>query len=342
MNLHLFIPALFWPDDSQLEIYRHLRLPALETIFAKSRRVESSYQAIESWLCQTFGIEEQQDWPVAAIMLPLDGRDIEVGNDYWLRADPVHLRIENNHILLADSQMLAISLKEAVSFADTINEQFAGEGWSLLPLYPDRWYLRSSRSPDLQTYLLSEAAGKNINGLLPGGKDGAIWNSRINAIQMLLHDHPLNRMREARDELAINSLWIWGGGIWPQKIHAPYSEVWSDQVFARALAKASNIVCHGLPENAAELRLAAGSGERLVVLSTLQKYACYRDAYMWRNELMKLEQNWFAPLLHMLKKKQITRLTVTTINEHSTNCFTMTPNHLWKFWVTPRSLEIYS
>ncbi|KIO47655.1 hypothetical protein SQ11_16115, partial [Nitrosospira sp. NpAV] len=108
------------------------------------------------------------------------------------RIDPVHLRIKNNHILLGDNHILNISLKEAISFTDSINELISDDGLTLLPLHSDRWYLQCSEIPELQTFLLSEVVGQNINNLLPHGNDNSIWNSRINEIQMLLYEHPLN------------------------------------------------------------------------------------------------------------------------------------------------------
>jgi len=342
MNLHLLIPALFWPDHSHLEVYHGLQLSALETILAKSQLIESSGQDVEAWLCQAFSVEKQQDWPVAPIMLEIDGEGIEVGNDYWLRADPVHLRIENNHILLADSQILNISLKEAILLADTINKQFATDGLTLLPLSPNRWYLQNSTLPDLQTHLLGEVAGKNINHLLPSGKDGVVWNKRINEIQMLLYDNPLNQIREANGELAINSLWIWGGGIRPGTISTPYSNVWSDHPFAHALAKASGTIFNNLPRNAAVWQQAAKSGEHLIILDDLQRFARYKDAHTWRNNLINLERDWFEPLLQALKTRQVMQLTLTTVNEFSTKSFCIRPKSLWRFWAAARSLDAYS
>lgn len=69
MNLHLFVPDIFWPDGSQTDIYQHLKLPALETILAKSNRSEAGGEVLESWLCKIFNVNKQQDWPIASILL---------------------------------------------------------------------------------------------------------------------------------------------------------------------------------------------------------------------------------------------------------------------------------
>jgi len=343
MKLHLFIPDLFWPDSSQADIYQQLELPALEMILSKSsHRQTAAGQSPESWLCKNFNVDKQQDWPVASILLQCEEKEIEVGESYWLRVDPVHLRIENNHMLLGDNQILNISLKEAIALADSINTFFSDDGVTVLPLHPDRWYLKCNQVPELQTSLLSEAVGKNINYLLPQGKDGAIWNSRINEIQMLFYDHPINRDREMRGKLAINSVWIWGGGTRPAKVHASYAKVWSNHGLACALAEIGRIENQALPKDANRaLEQMNGSGEQLIILDSLQKYACYRDAYEWRNELVEMEEKWFAPLLRMLKKKQIQELRLTVTNENSTRDFILTPGMLWKFWVTVRPVETY-
>lgn len=342
MNLHLCIPALFWPDNLQPDIYRCLELPALETILAKSHLTEDSEHTVESWLCNVFSVDKQFDWPVAPIMLQLDGKNIEFKDSYWLRADPVHLRIENNHLLLGDNHILNVSLKEAISFADSINELISLDGLTLLPLHSDRWYLRCNKTPELQTSLLSEVVGQNINSLLPYGNDSSAWNSLINGIQMLLYEHSLNQAREARGELAVNSVWIWGGGVMPQKVCAPYTKIWSNHIFVSALAEMGKIPCHTLPENAEELlRYLDNSAEQLIFLNNLQKYACYKDAFHWRRELAEIEQNWFAPLLEAVKKKQITQLKLTAIGKHSTKNFMLTSNSLWKFWVVTRPLGSY-
>ena len=85
MKLHLLIPSLFWPEDSLPEIYRDLPLPALETLLAKSLRTEDGSNGLEAWLCHTFGVEKQQDWPVAPITLQADsGGQVTAGN-HWER-----------------------------------------------------------------------------------------------------------------------------------------------------------------------------------------------------------------------------------------------------------------
>ncbi|SDY72088.1 hypothetical protein [Nitrosomonas sp. Nm33] len=342
MNLHLLIPGLFWPEAGRSEVYGGLSLSALEVILAKSHCAESQSQGIEEWLCQTFGVSKQQDWPIAPIMLQLDGTDEKPDqNEYWLRADPVHLRIQNNHMLLADSQVFSISLKESIQFADTLNQYFSKSGIVFLPLHPDRWYVRIAKIPCLQTRLLSEMIGKNINNLLPIGEDSSAWHSIFNEIQMLLHTHPLNQEREERGEFAINSIWFWGGGMMPQNICSTFNQIWCDHTFTHALAVASGIASNPLPHDATMWQRQAKPGNHLVVLDTLWGKTQYRNIYEWRECLSSFEQRWFIPLLEAMKKRVISQLTITVLNEDSTRNFIMSHNSLWKFWARAKSLSSY-
>lgn len=344
MNLNILIPNLFWPDTAQINIYHELPVHRLETLMSKSVLATSPAQEMEIWLCRQFNIVQQQNgWPIAAIMLHIDAPDLaKAGKDFWMRADPVHLRIEQNHIMLADSQAFRITEEEAKELAQDLNNNLAGYDYTLLPLRPDRWYLRLSKIPDMQTYTLGQVTCRNINNFLPTGLDSIVWHKIFNEIQMLLHEHSVNLAREARGELIINSVWLWGGGKLPQSIRSPYTQVWSDDDFVRALASASGTKYAQLPANADEWLRTQPQGDHLVVLDSLRGKAKYRNAYGWRETLTAMEKDWFAPLHAALKQGKIHQLTITALDETATRNFTLTRSNLWKFWLITNPLSSYS
>ncbi|MDR4653288.1 MAG: phosphoglycerate mutase [Nitrosomonas sp.] len=346
MNLHLFIPALFWSDTTFPEIYQDLSTPALAALLAKSRAAKFSVNDMNAWLCKAFNIEKQCDWPVAPIMQRMDssGQCTDSSQDYWLCADPVHLRIEQNHIMLADRFMFQITPEEALKFSEAINQILAQDNITVLPLNPYRWYIRLSCPPELHTQTLNAATCNNINYLMPAGKDAGIWHKIINEIQMLLHDHPLNQERAARDELAINSLWFWGGGFLPQSASSPYSTVWSNDDFARALALLCGINHRKSPDTAESwLRQVDSSTEnQLIVLDDLLNNEKYNDAYQWRENLKKLENDWFLPLYTALKNNRIHSVRISSVNEKFSHDFFVKPSSLWKFWSTIKPLSFYA
>lgn len=347
MNLHLLVPALFWPDPALPEIYRDLSLPGLETLLSKCSVTKDKSEGIEAWLCRAFGATKQQDWPVAPITLQADIREskeaIKAGNGYWIRADPVHLRLERDHILLADSCVFRISMEEAEQFTGLLNQHFDGnQGVNFFPLRPDRWYLCLPELTLPHTHLLSEVVNRDIQNKLPFGVNNAFWRNLLNEIQMLLHEHPLNQLREGRGEFAINSIWFWGGGTLPESLASPYTNAWSNDILAVSLALACNIDHAALPTDATAWEASARTGNHLIVLDDLQGKAQYGDAYGWRESIKEMEQRWFDPLWRMLRRGQFDKITLTVPGESNSKSFTATRSDSRKFWRRPKPLFTYA
>jgi len=296
---------------------------------------------MEIWLCKAFGMEKQRDWPIAALTLAMDG-----GNPHqhcWFRADPVHLRVERDQIVLADSATLSISQLEAEQLVAALNRHFETDGLLFYALRPDRWYLKLSSQPDIQTRLLPDVAGKNINDHLPAGPDGMRWHRLFNEIQMLFHDHPVNAAREMRGEMPINSIWLWGGGTMPTLAYQPYSKILAHDALARSLALASQTPVAELPENAmAWLAQSEKIASNLVVLDHLRGAAQYGDIHGWQEGLKQLEQAWFAPLLRALKQGKLNSLTIHAGNDSHMQSFHVTSADLWKIWRRIRPLDTYT
>ena len=345
-DLHLLIPALFWPDASLPEIYRDLPLPALESLFAKCSLAEDESHGIEGWLCAAFGVTRQQDWPVAPVTLQIDGKEkVKEEHDYWMRADPVHLRLEHDRIVLADSRIFRISGKEADELAGYLNRHFAENGREeivFLPLRPDRWYLRVTKHLPASTHPVSQAINRNVTELLPFGTNSAFWRGLFNEIQMLLHEHPVNQDREARGEFAINSIWFWGGGILPQTPACPYTHVWSNDILAASLASMCGIRHATLPVDMSEWQHSIEAGRHLVILDVLQGKALYEDAYGWREGLKRLEQDWFAPLRESLRQKRLNRVIFTALGERTARNFAVRHSDLRKFWRRSKPVFTYA
>lgn len=339
MHCHLLIPDLFPIDLLAADAGRDLRLPALETLLACGTRQSSSDAGVEAWLCHAFNINQQQDWPIAPITLAADGGD--VGDGYWLRADPVHLRINRAQVILADSGTFVISQLEAEQLTDSLNRHFSADGILIYPLRPDRWYLKLAHTPIMHTHLLSEVAGKHIDAYLPRGADGMRWHAVFNEIQMLFHEHPVNQAREARGDLPINSIWLWGGGIKPDNPRSTFTQVRSNEHFSHALARATHIPHVGLPHSAKEWLSEKSSGNSLLVLDSLRGAAQYGDIFGWRETVQTLERAWFEPLKMALRQRAIKQLTIYAVGQESTIAFTIQPHDLWKVWRRKKPLPHY-
>jgi hypothetical protein len=341
MHCTLLIPHLFWPRETAEAVLRGLELPALTKLLARARVQRLPAITTEGWLCQAFEVERQHDWPLAPLTLERDGFD--PGDAYWLRADPIHIKVERDRLSVVDSALFEISDEEARAFVEALDRHFSADGTSFLSSTPKRWYARVSRAPDLATRSLREVAGRDVQRNLPTGSDALHWHRVFNEAQMLLHGHAANAAREERGEPPVNSVWLWGGGTRPAVRGRPFDHVWSDDVNAMALADAADAAAAPLPANAAEwLAATALGGSHLIVLDALSGAVAYEDLDAWRERLAALEARWFAPLAEALQRGRISRTTMVIPGEAACCRFDTARTDLYKLWRTVKPLSAYA
>ena len=342
MHCHLLIPGLFPPFRPETRnALRDLSLPALATLLARGSQKTLPDDSMDAWLCRTFGVEKQHDWPVAAFTLLADGGN--PGGDFWLLAEPVHLQLQRDRLVLVDAGNLDITQEEANSLTAALNEHFSDEGLNFFPTRSSHWHLRLTHPPaHLETHSLETAIGRNIRNILPGGPDGKRWHSILNEVQMLLHHHPVNEAREQRGLLPVNSIWPWGGGVLPAKLTTHFAHIWAGNGLARGLAITTETPCGNVPETAMEWLPAAQVGsQHLVVLDTLRTPALYGDVHRWRESLMRLEKDWLAPLRQALSRDKISRLTLYVFDSGQARSFSVSRADLWKIWLRGKPLVTY-
>ena len=345
MRCTLLIPHLFWPRGQADAVARGLELPAFTQLLARASAERGSALTPEAWLCQAFEVERQQDWPIAPLTLALDQGAAE--DAYWLRADPVHLRITRDRLQLVDASLFDVVGEDAQALVDTLNNHFNQVGIEFHAPHPKRWYVKLPCVPELVTHSISEAAGQDLQPHLPRGGDALAWHRIFNEAQMLLHEHPVNEQRQVRGEPAINSVWFWGGGTRCAVRGRHFDAAWSDDAAAIALAAAAGAHAAAVPANAGNwLKEAApskgASDSHLVVLDATAGAVSYQDSAAWRTALENLESHWFAPLRAALRNGALAELTLVALGDAGSLRFTIRPSDLRKFWRRPRALSAYS
>lgn len=341
-SVHLVIADLFLPRDFAAEVCAELHLPALEKILARgapmkpllaadpSAQTAGSGLSLESYLCGLFAVASPSGAPLAPISAAFDG--LESG--CWLRADPVHVRLQREQVVLLPN--VAVSAIEAQQLCASLNEHFAGQGMAFFAPHPERWYVRLAALPDIETVPLSQAAGQNIHGNLPTGAEARRWHQLFNEIQMLLFAHPLNEAREARGELPVNSVWFWGGGSDARPpTGCACGSVSSDEVLVEMLAAAA-----GTPF--AQWQPAWRGTESQLVWTGLRAALQRGDLAAWRAALQDFETGYAQPLWQALRGGKIAQLQLDVLGGDSLWRVRLARNDAWAFWRSGKRLADYS
>ena len=325
----LFVPGLVpWPQQRWPQVLSGL--PSLHRLLSRAKTTQRGVEHLPALLLSAFGVERQSDWPVAPYTLLADGGD--PSEAFWMRADPVHLLPQQGQLVLVDTGPLLLSAQACESLVESVNSHLAADGPTLCAPGPQRWYMRLPRELRIQTTPPDLAAGRNVDALLPEGGDALLVHRWSNEVQMLLHEHPVNAAREARGELPVNSLWLWGAGRLARVPIASARHVWADETLMRGLALASEAPLHLQPDSAEAWLASANAGEHWILLDSFAISGGHAQARAWEARAQQLEEAWFAPLLAALSARRVGEVTLATVHEGRALSFRVASGDLWKLW----------
>ena len=327
-HAHVVIPDLFLPHDIA-NVCADLELPALCKVLARSNEHIARADTLEAWLCHEFSVPELA---IAPVTLMADG--VQPDSAYWMRADPAHLRLDRDQIILQTN--VSPSLEEAQQLCDFLNQHFAGNGLQFFAPHPLRWYVRLENDPQLITHSIYQVEGRNSRSYFPQGEAALKWHALMNEIQMCLHGHPLNQKCEAHGGLPVNCVWFWGGGR-GIALAQPFTRIVGDSELARAFAQVSNIA-HSInfgekitnAENTLYVWEGAGAALRR------------GDFHAWRQSVLDFETHCMHSLWCSLNAGELDKITLDVLQEGHSKRFELTRAMLWKFWKRPQPLESYS
>ena len=147
----------------------------------------------------------------------------------WIAAaDPVYLEPRLDHLCLHALRGTGVEASQMRALIDHLQATLAvgtEYGFTRLGSYG---YL-SSKSPvataTMPAYVVDQ---QRPDEFLPAGGDTAAHRNLLSEIEMALHEHEVNLVREANGQLPINSLWLWGGGTTPEQITRAQPPLYSD------------------------------------------------------------------------------------------------------------------
>lgn len=307
--LTLVLPNL----AAALAPFPQLKLPALQRLLAYAHKTHYPMQE-EVLLFDLFNLNTKDDLPIAAVTAWADG--LPAQNGYWLRADLVEFRADFTAVYLLGNQHFEISSTQRHALAQQINDFLLTENLKFFLPHPQRGYLQLSQAPALHTYPLSQVVGNNINDYMPHGAQATYWRKLMTELQMLLFN--------IGNPLAANGVWLWGEGALPVKLTTPWQAVWSNEPISHGLAKLSGNYAGAINTEFQYLLQQLKPGENYLFVYTLS-HVTKNNA----DDLSRLDQKIFLPLLTALREKLIDEVTIYSGDEHR---YQITKPASWQIW----------
>ncbi len=314
MPLDLLVPHLLLPPDAP-SASPSPRLRSVERWLARADAVRDPARSASAWLARAYHLDPL---PAAA----LDRLAAGLRGGAWMRADPVHLRIEGDALRLHDATGLEVGMEEARALVAALQSHFAADGLEFHAHTPERWHVRIAEGEAPRTTALDDAVGRNVFGMLPAD---AKWRNALTEAQMILSSHEVNAGRESGGKPAINSVWFWGAGALPPADIRPYSTVYADDPLARGLGTWSGASVRAVPKEIDAVDLERESETALVVLT---------------RAAAEVDEQWFSRLGKAIDRFDRVRLILPSRTD--TLVATLTPSARWRFFRGRRPLSAYA
>lgn len=297
--------------------------PPLARLVARARASTPSDEGFAARLLVLLGLPATAGLAALARL----GEGLARDERWWVRCDPVHLAVDGDRLLLLDNETLSLSSDVARRLGALVASVFAEEEGCVEICASTRWYLTLPHPEPLITSPIAEVAGRNVDDFLPRG-NRRYWRTRLNEVQMLLHQALPGSHGGEAPRHDPNSVWLWGAGYGPQvsSMPGPYARVYGDETLVAGAAHAAGAETLPLPAGPHEV---VHEGQALVVLRGAQGPAQYGDTEAWLTFLTDLTRGWLAPLFRDLAHG---RLEVVRILGERGPLLQWRRRDLWRFW----------
>jgi len=309
--LVLVVPGLLAQPPQALASMRSL---ATIAAYAGKSRIETD--GLAKALFIAVGIASGT--PVAPLALLGAGGD--PGEDYVLRADPVHLAAARDRGLLVRT-IDDLSAVDAGTLVRMLDDHFADDDLRFEIVRPDAWFVRRREPARIATTPPDAVRGRDAAACMPSGPESGLWRRWQNEIEMLLHDHAVNRQREARGALPVNAVWFSGGGRLAEVPALPSAFVTAPPSPLGDLARGIACVAGTVPASDdiahAVARARNAGGDALAVLPRVLDVA-------------DLETRTLAPALLLLNARQVTTVHLVADGNGTTIAWSAQRPRLWR------------
>lgn len=142
--------------------------------------------------------------PAGPLSAKLNNLNKDADEFFWLRADPVRLEPDHQHVFMRGHIDAPLEQKDLVSILSQLNDLLGEHHLELICLNTKEWLLKVPSSmaiPNLSNLSPEACLNQDISPLLPRGQTEAYWRRLFTECQMIMHPY------------TNNSLWFWGAGV---------------------------------------------------------------------------------------------------------------------------------
>jgi hypothetical protein len=299
------------PDRAEAEAHAPPELPALSRILSRGSPSLSPLAWQRRLLAELGqgGVDQLSPAAVAGLEVPGAGKE-----GVWF-AQPVHLQAATDHLRLPPQGLLRLAEDESAMLIEDFAKVFGVDGLTLHPSFGGL----------LLTGVVAPGGAIEPSRVVGGRVDtahrGAAPELRrlASEVELWLYEHPVNQLRARRRQLAVNSLWFWGGEPGGGKAGAeratePPARILAADAFLAGLATALAVQSAAPPATLDEI-------EDGTLDTTLVQVSA-------RAGLDSIDRDWLQPALQAVREGRIARLRLQILDD----AVTLTRFESLRFW----------
>jgi hypothetical protein len=179
----------------------------------------------------------------------------------WIAAaDPVYLEPRMDHLCLHSLQRTGIPPSDLRPLFDHLQETLAEDQRYGFARLGSCGYLRAEEPISTSMVPAHVVDQREPGEFLPTGEHTVMHRNILSEIEMSLHEHEVNERRIAEGKQPVNSLWLWGGGMAPEKIVRPQPPLFTDEALLLGYWESATAVADLWPGNFAACAEASLNG----------------------------------------------------------------------------------
>lgn len=327
MQLTLALPGVFWQNQNDIDyVLQNLELPNFSQLVKRAKISELDFGYSDLVYNQLGYNNESSLAKQTANQLQDDAKHIS-----YLIAEPVHLRVDRDRILIAEPDILQLSIDEAQAIIQAINQHFQDE-LKVYYLSEHKWVVGFNQELiNNQYYPVLDIIGEDIDDYLPSGSNALYLSKIVTEIQMLLFNLQ-DKLANHNSNLPIcNSVWLWD-----KQVKPTVNQYIQQTIHENGLSLTTN--------NATIQNLTAMLGDswqtNLIILDSLYHPCCYSDSYAWVNNFQRLDHELCGLLIKLFKHRVLVQLNLLLPQRDKTLCLQLTSTDKYKFWQHNKFLNL--